>query len=240
MFVSSNTRPARLEERAPAKRVACAAPHTCEPFITAATPTLTCHCFACPVTPTSTRAANSHAIQWSMWGRTGQQYRTENWPTMKGLQSLYQLFLLCYEGKHWSSKIRQWEGRIRYLKPHNQVQPTVYSGFTWLVSSSTVSLSVRTSPVPSPTLSALSRCLVSLWPRSQKKEQSVWSVTPSLSCRRDWTALMAARRWTHLLWFLLCQRIQDEMEVYTEICFVVDCISNVWQDECCFIQIIIL
>lgn len=59
----SNTPPAPLVERAPAKRVACAVLPTCGRSITVVTQILTFPCFDCPTTPTNTPAVSSHVIR---------------------------------------------------------------------------------------------------------------------------------------------------------------------------------
>lgn len=112
----SNTPRAPLEERVPARRVACVVRPTCGPSITAVTLTQTSHCCDCPVTLTSTRAASSHVTRWSTWVRMGPRCRIESWRTMRGRQSLYRLFPLCFEVKRRSRsrhKVRQLELRTR-------------------------------------------------------------------------------------------------------------------------------
>ncbi|MEQ2187613.1 hypothetical protein GOODEAATRI_006473 [Goodea atripinnis] len=49
------------------------------------------------------------------------------------------------------------------------------------------------SPVAQPNSTPRSHWLVNRWPLSQRKELNVSNATPLLSCRRDWTALMAVR-----------------------------------------------
>lgn len=111
----SNTLPARLEARAPARRVACAARPTCVPSITAATPTRASRCCDCPATLTNTRVASSRATRSSTWARTEPRCPTESSRTTKGRRNLCQSFRRCFEGNR-RIKVRHLEPRTRLFK----------------------------------------------------------------------------------------------------------------------------